>query len=162
MAEWVNVTAVLEKYGNQLVDKYKANLRASGRVATGNLVNSVHKEINKDGWSIELDLDLAKYFEQTEWGRGPTKNGGGGELKERILDWIVAKKIVPRPDSNGRVPTPEGLAYVIARKIHNEGYDSKPDLTNAYESIEQQMLRELDAAIDKDIEDEFTLILQGL
>ena len=37
--------------------------------------------------------------------------------KEAILQWIKIKPVIPRPDENGKIPTPEQLAFLIGRAM---------------------------------------------
>jgi len=58
------------------------------------------------------------YIMTLEHGRGPTKEGataGNPTLQESILEWIKSRGIQPTDI------TQESLAYLISRKIHQEG-----------------------------------------
>jgi hypothetical protein len=58
-------------------------------------------------------------------GRGPSQKGnsGGQTLQSIILRWIFAKGIKPKGNTKGEIKYYHyiGLAYVIARRIHQEG-----------------------------------------
>ena len=45
----------------------------------------------------------------------------GEPMRKAILDWIKVKPVTPRPDKHGRIPTLKQLAFLIARKIYDEG-----------------------------------------
>ena len=36
---------------------------------------------------------------------------------DAILSWIRVKPIIPRPDANGKIPTPATLAFLIGRAM---------------------------------------------
>lgn len=109
----------LIRLGQQLVDAIKnaintKNLTGFGpSVASGDLVNSIRFEYNND----ELKIFGKQYIGALQFGRKPTNVGGGSQptLKERIREWIDIKGIQPDDISK------DSLAYLIARKIHEEG-----------------------------------------
>jgi hypothetical protein len=61
----------------------------------------------------------ASYFFFQEYGRGPSSSGSGKgqgpSLRVRIRHWIDEKRIQPIDI------TKDSLAYIISRKIHEEG-----------------------------------------
>jgi hypothetical protein len=57
-------------------------------------------------------------------GRRPTTKTGDGELRDKILEWIKIKPIIPRDI------TQEQLAYLITRNIHRDGI-AVPNTYNA-------------------------------
>ena len=56
-----------------------------------------------------------QYIGALQFGRKPTENSGDGTLKEKISRWIDVKGIEPDGISK------DSLAYLIAKKIHEEG-----------------------------------------
>lgn len=90
----------------------------SGQNASGDTINSLGlQRVSNNEWI----LFGRKFIDALEQGRGPSKGGnsGGQTLKERIYDWL------PYADKYGITYTSDGerkgLAYVIARKIHEKG-----------------------------------------
>lgn len=152
MNEFKYTKQVLEKYGHLIEEGYKQGLIDNDRIASRDLYNSVHTFIQDGNNYIELDLNLLSYWEQIEKGRGPTVNGGTGEVLDHIKEWIIQKNILPTPDSNGKLPTPDGLAYIITRKIHNEGYEGTPILKPLLEDLDASFEREIIEALDKDFD----------
>lgn len=145
---WDNLYKVLKDYGEQLASEYKDNLRGNDRQATGNLVSSVkYKLIRKDS-SIEVDLSLADYW---KWVENDTRPHF--PPVDKIAEWVKAKPILPTPDENGKLPTEQQLAFLIARKISIEGTEGTHDLETAVDSINTEFEDRISEAITKDIED---------
>ena len=108
--------AVLRDLANDVREGYKETLERNGRKATGDLINSIHTEIEVNGtryivW-MEWDDpggDYWKYVEEDTKPHWPPRDA--------ILKWIRVKPIIPRPDANGRIPKPEQLAFLISRAM---------------------------------------------
>lgn len=110
-----NVKNTLDKYAAGIVIDIKQRMEATGAIATGDTVNSLHYEATATGFVIYG----GKAFEWIERGRGPTKPGSGqtGEesMREKLERWIKAKGI--ETDDKGA----KRMSYALARKIHEEG-----------------------------------------
>ena len=145
-----NLTAVLERFAIELEAEYKKNLKQSGRIATGQLHDTAKCEVVKGEYTVVFHLQ--DYWKYVEGGRPKTMSGGTGELRRKILDWIEVKRILPTPMKNGKLPTPQQLAYVISRKIHKEGYKGTQDLSKATDTIWERYREEIYNAIDKDFD----------
>lgn len=111
------VNEILHKWGEALTAKLKEDIKSKpitkfGAVnASGKLYDSVSYEVDERGLRI-LAFDYAYFI---EFGRGPTRTNGTGELRPKIRQWIDDKGIVP----DGI--TKDSLAFLITRKIHREG-----------------------------------------
>jgi hypothetical protein len=99
----------LQTIKKEIIDRHEA----AGQRATGNTINSMEVEAD-DSKGI---LSGPAHIGVLEDGRGPTKGGAGSgkKLSEVIREWIDAKGINPNGVSKN------SLAFLIARKIHNEG-----------------------------------------
>ena len=144
-----NLTEVLERFAKELETEYKNNLKRSGRIATGQLYDTAKCEVVKGNYIVVIHLQ--DYWKYVEGGRPKTMSGGNGELRRKILEWIEVKHILPKP-KNGKLPTPEQLAYVISQKIHKEGYKGTQDLSKATDAIYDKFKQEIYNAIDKDFD----------
>ena len=97
----------------ELVSKYdELGMRASGKWED-------NLKVNVSG--LIGILTGLKYSDQLEVGRGKTTGGGDGSVLKAIEKWIDDKGIKPLDDKISI----SSLAYLIARKIHQEGYDRK-------------------------------------
>ena len=146
--EWKNLKATLEAYGEALVAAYQEQIEQTGTNASGKLFDSIHHIVEVNGTTIELSLSLEDYWKYVEEGRGPGKFPPLGKIEE----WITVKPIAPYPDSRGRIPSTKQLAFLIGRKIANEGTEGKHLLENALEYT-QEWISKIEEAIDKDITD---------
>lgn len=111
---------ILEFEFNKLVNELKEGIEAKGMTASGDSARSLEVVINDDSAKILGNSN----FEQLEYGRNPTrKNGTDTEnLVEKIKKWIENKGIVSNSEKEISVSS---LAFLIARKIHREGWDRK-------------------------------------
>lgn len=150
LIKYDHLREVLERYAVALRNEYQDNLIRSDRVASGDLLNTVEYEVKDKNGTYTVSLRLQDYWKWVESGRPPTQKGGNGDLRTAILEWIKIKPVLPRPDNNGKLPTPQQLAYLISRKIHKEGYEGTQDLRKATESVWDRFVYEIYEAIDKD------------
>lgn len=144
-----NLRAVLERFAVELEAEYKNNLKKNNRIATGKLHDTAKCEVVKGEYLVVFHLQ--DYWKWVEGGRDKTKNGGNGELRRNLLNWIEVKHILPKPQ-NGKLPTPQQLAYLISRKIHKQGYKGTQDLSKATDTIYDRFQQEIYDAIDKDFD----------
>lgn len=118
-----SVTEALELFR----DEMKQQLASNGINASGKLDDSVTDiVITSDGF-ISGSVQALSYWYYTNYGRGPTQRSGTGKgvVREKVRQWIDDKGIVPRDAANGRKVTKDELAFLIARKIHRQGYEGK-------------------------------------
>ena len=105
-----------EQIKQELIKRHdELGMRASGQWA-----NSL--EVKQSGLGVKL-FGL-KYSEQLEYGRRTTKSSTAGQptLREAIEKWIVDKGLASR--IQGKISI-SSLAFLIARKIHREGWKRK-------------------------------------
>ena len=81
---------------------------------------------------------------------------------QNILDWIKIKPVLPRPNAEGKLPTPQQLAFLIARKIGEEGTQGTQDLRKATDTIWDTFEDRLYEAIDADVDAAFIQIFHYL
>lgn len=145
-----NLTAVLEQFAIELEAEYKRNLKQNNRIASGKLYNTAKCEVVKGEYVVVFHLQ--DYWKYVEGGRPKTMGGGDGSLRRAILDWIEVKRILPTPMKNGKLPTPQQLAYIISKKIHEKGYKGTQDLSKATDTIWDKYRELIYDAIDKDFD----------
>lgn len=136
---------------NDLINNYnRMGLRASGKFA-----RDLEPIVSEGQLSVKAYMLSAKHAYFMENGRGATKNPGNGNLREIIRAWIDNKGIVPRLISK------DSLAFLITRKIHNEGikvpnkYNSGGVISNVItnERIEN-LIQEIKPIFSKNIKSE--------
>lgn len=108
--------AEFEKLRLDLIEAYnRKGMKASG-AWEDNLENVSRENVG--------ELKGLKYTQQLEAGRPPTTSSTAGQprLSEIIEQWIVDKGISARIEGDISI---KSLAFVIARKIHREGWDRR-------------------------------------
>ena len=102
------------KIARDFIEKVRDRQQERNRRASGESARSLRfVAIPEKGFTVFG----AGYFEQQEYGRGPTKAGGKGELKQKIYEWMKYKGIAQGETEAKK----RGIAFVIARKIHQQG-----------------------------------------
>lgn len=153
-----NLAAVLQAYAEEVRELYKKNLVESDRLATENLLNSVETEVVRDGNAYLVTMTLADYWKYTEWDTKPH-----WPPPAALLKWITVKPVLPHPDKNGRLPKPEQLAFLIGRKINEEGTKGSLDLTDAVTNCNRKYEQLIAEALEKDLGEGFhAMILEML
>lgn len=155
--EFRHLEEVLLQYGEKVKQTYQNKLDSEGITASGSLRDTVSVQVDVDGNKFEVALNLNSYWKWIEGGRPPTQNNGNGELRRAILQWIRTKPVIPQP-FNGKLPTEEQLAYLISRKIHNEGYEGKGVLKDSLEENEDFLIN-VQYAMLEDIEKDINEVL---
>jgi hypothetical protein len=150
-----NTLAVLAEYGEAVAAAYKDNLRRDGRPASHALEQSITTFVTTDHGDFVVKMNLNDYWKYIEYG---TKGWFTGNTSRKmppvstILKWIEIKPVIPRPDSKGRIPSPQSLAFLIARKIRNFGTKGRADLTEAKMTTEAAWRERIEAALGHDLE----------
>ena len=153
-----NVQRVLGEFAVALRNEYQDNLILHNRIASGDLLNSVEYVIDRDGYTYTVSLMLKDYWYFVENGR----KAGKWPPIDNILNWIKIKPVLPRPNAEGKLPTPQQLAFLIARKIGEEGTEGTQDLRKATDTIWDTFEDRLYEAIDEDVDAAFIQIFHYL
>jgi hypothetical protein len=146
--EFNNLRSVLLDYAIALQNKYKDNLLLSDRVATGELVKSVQYKLDFKDKEFIIYLELEDYYKYVENGTKPHF-----PPVNAILNWIKAKPVLPTP-INGKLPTPNQLAYLIGRKISEVGTEGSHDLEKSSKTISEEYEELILEALEKDINED--------
>lgn len=125
-----NTIAVLKEYAAAAEELYKMKLLGSGRVASGELIDSVSTQVVVGQSVLAVEMHLSEFWKYVEWDTRPHWPPSGALLK-----WIEAKPVLPHPDKNGRLPTPKQLDYLIRRKIAAKGTKGSHDLANTVQEL---------------------------
>lgn len=142
-----NVMATLEEYAKEVRNQYQDNLINDNKIATGDLLNSVEYQIVQNGMTYEVQLKLQDYWKYVEYGTKPHF-----PPMDKILEWIMVKPVIPKPNDNGDLPSQKQLAYLIARKISKKGTEGTEDLEEALLDINQKYKEKLVIALHKDMD----------
>lgn len=161
--DFKNLLPILEEYATEFERIYKEKLKADNRVATGNLINSIKTKVRQGKDYFSVVFNAAEYWKYVEEGR----NAGKWPPREAILNWIRAKKILPRPDANGKLPTEQQLSFLIQRAIGENGtikdknYDGGHYVATTVEELNSIYLPQMEAALQLDMEDVVVELFDG-
>lgn len=143
-----NVRAVLEQYAQDVRNLYQDKLIRNDRIASGQLLNSVEYRVDYNGTEYEVKLtNLQEYW---KWVEDDTKPHW--PPFNAILEWVRIKPVIPRPDENGKLPTPRSLAYLIGRKISEVGTTGTHDLEQTIEEVNARYKGKLVYALQQDLQ----------
>ena len=142
------VIQTLIDLANDMEENYKEHLAQSGRYTMDYaLIDSVECHVRVDDRGYEVTMTLNDYWKYVENDTKPHF-----PPPEKILQWIQIKPIFPRPDSLDRKPTENQLAFLIGRKIYNEGTKGSHDLEKTKDTLLPFYKERLSIALGHDVE----------
>ena len=150
--------SVLNDFGKMLVEEYKDSLILNDVNASDELYNSVVYMVEQNNNTFEVKLELAHYWKYVENGR----KAGKWPPISAIQKWIEIKPVLPRPMDNGKLPTTQQLAFLIARKIGLEGIKPRPLLQQSVDEVWRVFEEYIAEAFAKDLEKEITMKLGSM
>ena len=125
----------INRIAEELAQSYRQQLSADGKNASGTLSNTSSYLVNYDGKILKISLLLEDYWKYVENDTKPHF-----PPIDKIRDWIRVKPVLPMA-RNGKLPTENQLAYLIARKISKVGttgshsLKSTIDKSNIYNKV---------------------------
>lgn len=149
--EFRHLQEVLQRYGELLCTRYQSYVPE----ATGRLASTARFEVVYKDTTYEVGLWLQDYWKYVENGR----KAGKFPPLSKIEEWIRVKPVIPRPNKNGTLPTEKQLAFLIGRKIANEGIAPKNILQRTVDEVNDNMLMSIKMAIMEDIQEDFESVL---
>lgn len=153
-----HVQAVMEEMAIAIRNEYQDNLIRNDRIASGDLLNNIEYEVTRGDFTYTIYVKMKDYWYFVENGR----KAGKWPPIDNILNWIRVKPVLPRPNAEGKLPTPQQLAFLIARKIGEEGTQGTQDLRKATDTIWDTFEDRLYEAIDEDVDAAFIQIFHYL
>ena len=150
---WEKTYEVLKEYAIELRNTLQDSYINDDRIATGDLLNSVEYIIEKDDRQIEVSLQLKEWWKYVEEDTKPHF-----PPPDAMLNYIKAKPILPKPDRNGKLPTPNQLAYLIGRKISEVGTTVTHNVRDTVRLINERYEEKIGQAISEDIDNELDVI----
>lgn len=158
LLELTELQKVLHEYAKDARELYKYQISLGGKNASRKLIDSVNSQIIVNGTEYDVTLKLQHYWKYIEGGRkGTISSPPGAEWSAgfppvgALIRWIQVKPIIPRPDANGKLPSPKALAYLIGRKIEQEGIEPHPALKTTKEELDKIYHDKLSAALGHDV-----------
>lgn len=155
LIDFTELRQVLEDLANDIRDNYKEHLQFNDRytergVPSGyseRLIDSVKTQVvaGDRAWEVTMTLnDYWKYVESDTRPHWPPV--------DKILEWVEIKPVIPRPDSNGRIPSPKSLAFLIGRSIAKYGTKGSHDLEKTKDGVIPMYRERIAAALGHDME----------
>ena len=130
---------ILSTFSEGLIARIKSSLDQNKRNASGRTSRSLRHETSDTGTQVIGAASIVFL----EHGRGRTtstvKDGDG--LAAKIRGWIKAKPVPLFRMENGQMMSINSMAFLIARKIHREGFKGTANLLT--QTIERRYLDEL-------------------
>lgn len=141
----------LTQIANEFVQQYKSNLLDAGKSASGNLVNSAKAYVDWNGTVLSISMELPDYWKYVEYGRKP----GKFPPLDKIRQWIKVKPVLPHPGKNGKIPSENTLAYLLARKIATKGIKGTHTLEDTIDKFQlvKKVTDTLTRLMTKNLED---------
>ena len=155
--EFTHLKNILTEYAMALQSRYKDNLLSSDRIASGDLIKSVQYKLDFNDRTFIVSLELENYWRFIEYDTKPHF-----PPVDAILRWIKVKPILPHPDKNGKLPTPNQLAYLIGNKISEEGTQGTNDLERTLEEMNNGYKELIEEALYADINDSIDEVIMWL
>lgn len=140
---------------NQFVLTLKDTIANNGSNASGKLSQSIKGKVKQNGKWLEVSISLEDYWKYIEYGTRPHF-----PPINAIKQWIKVKPILPRPLSNGKLPTTDQLAFLIGRKISKVGTKPRPFLQKSISEFDlvSKMYKIVTDEIEKQLEKEINTI----
>lgn len=147
LIQFPKLADVLYEFAVEVRNLYQDNLILNNRIASGNLLNNIdfRLKINDSAYSVIFSME--DYWWYVENGR----KAGKRPPMDKILEWIKIKPILPRLSSE-KLPTPNQLAFLIARKIGEEGTEGTGDLSYSIEKVFERYREKIYTAIYDDVD----------
>lgn len=149
MEELINfeqLNIVLNDYAKDIAERYKEVLARNDHIASKDLVNSIKTQVVIDGKAYLVTMTLKDYWKYVEYDTKPHF-----PPPSALLRWIEIKPVIPRPNANGRIPSPKQLAYLIGRKIATFGTTGTHDLEETKDDIFTWYRDKFSEALGRDV-----------
>jgi len=149
--DFTRTQQVLEEIAVAVRDGYKERLTESGHVASERLLRSIREEVVVGDGTYEVVLHLEEYWKYVENDTRGRQTGLPGRKDppfDAIYKWVQVKRLLPRPGS--KIPTQEGLAWAIKRKIGEYGTKGSHDLGKTKDEVLPRYMEKLRAAVGED------------
>jgi len=130
-----------------IVEIFKAEIIAKGKVASGNLLNSVESVVTVGGSFASVDVFADKYFDYIVSGRkAGYPSGGDGSFLRALIEWVKAKGL----ETDNKAAT--SAAYAIRESIFKNGVPAVDLVTFAEQEIEKKVTSLLIEGLNKEFE----------
>lgn len=158
LLELTELQQVLAEYAKEAEEVYKYQIALGGKNASRKLTDTIRSEVVVGDQAYEVTLTLQHYWKYIEGGSQGTISSPAGAVYPAhfppswaLEKWIQVKPIIPRPDDRGKIPSPKTLAFLMGRKIEQEGIKPHPALKTTQEELDKIYHERLSAALGHDV-----------
>lgn len=150
LMDFSRTEAVLNELAEEIRRNYREHLMDEGHYTTlGSelrLVDSIEAQVTFNGQEFVGTLTMNDYWKYVEEDTAPH-----WPPRDAILRWVEIKPVIPRPDSRGRIPSPQQLAFLIGRKIAQTGTEGTHDLQKSKDAIIPFYVPKIQEALRQDL-----------
>lgn len=146
LIDFTELQQVLQDFAKDIRERYMDVLANNDHIASKKLMDSIKTEVVVGKYSYEITMTLEHYWKYVEYDTKPHF-----PPPSAILKWIQVKPVIPRPDKNGRIPTPKQLAFLIGRHIDTFGTTGTHDLQQTKDDIIAWYKDKISAALGRDM-----------
>ena len=143
-----NLMTALKDYAEEVRRLYREKLIQDDKYASGKLIQNMKTDVKALGTQFTVYLYLEDYWKYVEEGRKP----GKWPPRDKIMEWIKIKPVVPREETGKKLPTPEQLGFLIQRKIGEEGIEAGHQLRDTVDSINAYWIPKFQQALQQDFD----------
>lgn len=146
LIDFTELQQVLQDFAKDIRERYMDVLANNDHIASKKLMDSIKTEVVVGKYSYEITMTLEHYWKYVEYDTKPHF-----PPPSAILKWIQVKPVIPRPDKNGRIPTPKQLAFLIGRHIDTYGTKGTHDLEQTKDDLFVWYKERLSAALGREV-----------
>jgi hypothetical protein len=155
--EFKELETELNRVGAFMANILIAEIVAKGKVASGQLRDSVEYVITRTENSYQVDLLADRYINNVSDGRkAGDPSGGDGSFLKALIEWVKIKGL----ESDDKKV--KSAAWAIREAIFKRGIPATNIIEFAIEQIERQIDEMVTAALDKDIKNHFNEMFNKL
>lgn len=143
---------ILSLQGDSMVTAIRDEIQNAGKIASGNLLNSVQYEVLTTQGIVTLNIKALSYLQWIDQGRRP---GSKMPPLDSILEWVELRGLRSRKDLNtppGKDKLPQtnlSLAFVIARAIGRDGIPATGVIQNPFNQTKDKNISAISTALAK-------------
>ena len=165
--EQQEVKKTFEEFGEYVIQKAKANLKKSGKTASGKLGDSLKYEFKVNQNSVEFDFFAEDYWKFVDKGvkgkfssskapNSPYQFGSGtgkkGGLRSAIDKWVIRKGLQNVRNEKGQFINRKQMVSMISRAIYNRGLSATQFFSKPFDEGFNNLPDEILEAYGKDFD----------
>lgn len=149
-----NVDNVILEWAFKVSESYQKKVRDANIRYTGNLEDTVYFGVKTQNIIREVFLELAEEWKYVEYGRKPGKFPNIGAMIEYVRNKPITPKPFTLPNGKTKIPTENQLAFLIGRKIQEEGVAPKNLLSETLDEMKEELITGLRESYAESIKNE--------